>query len=260
MNPRTRTVRILCALVLVGGLAAAGCGSDSDQGGGTTTTGKTTPSPSSSTQTTAGASSFATPQELGAVLLTGKDLGSGWTQQQRDVFTTRSPENPSIEDSLSTCPGAAGKAKTLADLGSATGADVELEHARSDVRADLLRQQAWSNARVSSYFTTLKDVVKTCSGTTWKDPDGSEVTVRIIDAPKVGDESITMSATTLTSTPSGDMAWRGHLTVARFGTVLMGVGEVVVQSADAKPPTTSEADWQAIVDVAAAKVAGLHTN
>src|SRR5690606_11812193 len=67
-----------------------------------------------------------TTQELSDALLAVGDLGelgTGWTETQRDVFSAREPENPSIDPSL-WCP--AGKGTELVTLAGPAGADVEL--------------------------------------------------------------------------------------------------------------------------------------
>ncbi len=72
------------------------------------------------------------PQQLSDGLLTTSYLGGlgiVWTETQRDVFTTREPENPSIDSSF-WCP--AGTGDELVALTSGQGADVELISCSSD--------------------------------------------------------------------------------------------------------------------------------
>ena len=49
---------------------------------------------SDKTATTATTTTTVTPQQLSGALLTTSDLGTGWTETQRDVFTTRRAREP----------------------------------------------------------------------------------------------------------------------------------------------------------------------
>ncbi len=124
-------------------LALAACGSD-----GTAST------------TTTTVSMTITARQLSDALLTTSDLGTGWTETQRDTFATRQPENPSIDPSL-WCP--AGKGDQLVALAGQEGADVELNLGTTD-SPYMVRQQAWTNADVEQYFTSVKAAIAACSG------------------------------------------------------------------------------------------------
>lgn len=239
-------VAVLCSSVFLCGSLLMGCGSDAGSDGAATST-----TAAASSTTGGGGTGFFTPDQLGGALLTADDLGTGWTETQRATFTTREPENPSLEDSLPFCPEAKEPAGQLGDLSSDAGADVEFDHERAGTQGDLLRQQAWSDANVAGYYQALSDAIETCSGKTWTDPDGNTVTLELLGMPPVGDESVTFTANTTISGPDGETTWQSSNTVARFDTVLMSVGEVVVTAPDAEAPI-STADWQATADLAAA--------
>jgi len=247
---RRRWAAIGCAVALSAALAA--CGSSGNSSGTSATT-----SPSSSSgQTLSTALRIFTPEELGAALLTEADLGSGWTQTQRDVFTVRAPENPAIEDSWSLCPAAAEQGAALVTLTPPAGADAEFEHPQPGAKAHLMRQQASSDAQTETYFAALKKAIEPCDGTTWTDPAGTTTTARVVPAPPVGEESISLDTVMAIPTPTGDMASLSHATLARFGTALMSTSEGTVTPA-ATNAQTSDAEWQSIVNTAAAKFTNL---
>jgi hypothetical protein len=238
---RRRTAGI-CALALAGALSITGCGADDDGGA----------SPSLSPAGTAPATSAPayTPEQLEAVLLTAADLGTDWTETQRRAFTTREPENPSVEESLSLCPQAAEPAERLGQLASDAGADVELEQATQGGGAHLVRQQAWSDDQVKEYITTLDEAITLCLGGSWE-ADGNEVSLEVLEAPALGDEST--SVATVATLGEGDEAttWTSRLTVARFGTALMAVSDIIVGGPVPEP------GWSTIVQAAGDQFAEL---
>ncbi len=219
-------------------LALGACGSDK-----TATT--------TATASTVAATTTFTPQQLSGALLTAGDLGAGWTETQRDVFTTRQPENPSIDPSL-WCP--AGKGDRLVALAGQEGADVELSLG-STHSAYMIRQQAWTNADVEQYFTSVKAAVAGCSGVTWKDSGGNSYTLQPLTAPKNGDESISWTVT-IQLTGATPMTSFAQHTAARFGAVMM------VLQGGATPTTGASAtapNYLTIVRVAGDKMAALVT-
>lgn len=256
MRPQNPAARHLVTLILAGSLALAGAFTLAGCGGGADDENAATTSPSVTSQPSVDEALTYTPEELSAALLVAEDLGEGWTQTQRNTFTTREPANPSVEESMSFCPEAADQAAMLSELASAAGADVELEQATADGSFHQLRQQAWSDENVPAYLATLAEAIAICVGTTWTDSDGNEVTFEALEAPEVGDESTGVSAIAVISSPDGDTAWRTRLTVARFGTALMAVGDNLVQPADVPAQETDPA-WETIVTAAATRFAAL---
>ncbi len=213
-------------------LALGACGSDK-----TATTTSTT------------AITTLTPQQLSGALLTTSDLGTGWTETQHDVFTARQPENPSIDPSL-WCP--SGQGDNLVTLAGQEGADVELSLGTTQ-SSYMVRQQAWTNADVEQYFTSVKSAVAACTGVTWKDSGSNSYTLQPLTAPKIGDESISWTVTIqlIGTTP---MTSFSQQTAARFGNVMM------VLQGGATPTTGSGAtapNYLTIVRVAGDKMAAL---
>jgi hypothetical protein len=238
---RRRTAGI-CALALAGALSIAGCGGDDDGGA--------SPSLSPASSPPAAAAPAHTPEQLEAVLLTAADLGTDWTETQRGAFTTREPENPSVEESLSLCPQAAEQAKKLGQLASDAGADVELEQATEGGAPHLLRQQAWSDDRVQEYFTTLDEAITLCMGSSWE-ADGNEVRFEALKAPALGDESTSVAAVATLGEGEDATTWTSRLTVARFGTALMAVSDIIVGE------TIPEPGWSTIAQAAGDQFAEL---
>jgi hypothetical protein len=192
-----------------------------------------------------------TPQQTSGALLTKGDLGTGWTETQRGVFTTRQPENPSIDPSL-WCP--AGKGDQLVALAGQEGADVELTLGTTS-SAYMVRQQAWANADVKQYFTSVSAAVAACTGATWKDSEGNSYTLQPLTAPKIGDESISWTVT-IQLTGTTPVTWFSQQTAARFGTVMM------VLQGSAAPSTGANAtapNYVTILRAAANKMVALAT-
>lgn len=218
-------------------LALAACGSDT----------------STSNATTASAATF-TPQRLSGALLTASDLsepGIGWTETQRDVFATRQPENPSIDASL-WCPD--GHGELLMTIAGQEGADVELSLGPAQT-AYMVRQQAWTNADVERYFTSVTAAVAACSGVTWQDSENNTYTLQQLAAPKIGDESISWMVTIQLAGTTTVTSF-SQQTAARFGAVMMVLqgGATPTTGADAIAP-----NYTILVRVAGDKMATLDT-
>ncbi len=175
-----------------------------------------------------------TPESLSEALLTASDLGSGWTETQRDVFTDREPENPSIDPSL-WCP--AGQGDELVLLAGRAGADVELTTGPTGAQY-FVRQQAWSNAQVGQYLTAVQQAVTACSGVTWVDDGGNSYTLQPrTTVPQIGDESVSWTVTIQLSGASTVTSFTDQ-TAGRFGPVMMVLqaGATPVASPEASAP------------------------
>jgi len=197
-----------------------------------------------------GAAKVHTPDEVGSALLTASEVGTGWTQTQRDVFSTRAPENPSIDES-SWCPAASDRAAALTKLAGGSGADVEFSADQPDHDFVGLREQGWSNTDAAAYFTAAKAAATACDGVTWTTAEGT-VSMAMVADPKFGDASFSWSASAVLSGASTQ--WRTQNTVVRSGTTILVFQGTDVVSA-ASPP--AEPDWSAIAARAAAKFATL---
>jgi hypothetical protein len=193
-----------------------------------------------------------TPQQLSDALLATSDLGAGWTETQRDVFTTRQPENPSIDPSL-WCP--AGKGDELAKLAGQEGADAELSTGTRN-SPYMVRQQAWTNADVEQYFSSVKAAVAACSGVTWNDGDGNSYTLQpLTTAPKIGDESVSWEVL-IKLNGTTPMTTIADQTAGRFGNVMMVLQGGANQTAG---PGATAPNYVPIVRAAGNKMAGLVT-
>jgi hypothetical protein len=206
---------------------------------------------SEKTNTTTTTTATFSPSQLSDALLTKSDLGTGWTETQRDVFTTRQPENPSVDPSL-WCP--AGKGDELVALAGQEGADVELS--LGDTHSPfMVRQQAWANTDVQEYFTSVKAAVATCSGVTWNDSEGNSYTLQAAAAPEIGDESTSWKVTIQLTGATPTMSF-AEQTAARFGDVMMVVQAGATPTTGA---TATAANYRTIVRVAGDKLAALVT-
>lgn len=206
---------------------------------------------SDETATTTSTTTF-TSQQLSDALLTASDLGTGWTETQRDVFTTREPENPSIDPSL-WCP--AGKGDELVTLAGQAGADVELSLGTTD-SPYMVRQQAWTNADVEQYLTSVKAAVDACSGVTWNDSEGNSYTLQpSTTAPQIGDESISWTVT-IQLTGASPTTIFADQTAGRFGDVMMVLQGGATPTVEA---TATAPNFVTLVRVAGDKMAALVT-
>jgi hypothetical protein len=224
---RRHTATIALALL---SLAVGACGSDDTS---TTTPGTSTGTASTGTASTGTTGAF-TPQQLSNALLTASDLGDGWTEMQRDLFTTREPENPSIDPSL-WCPDA--DADGLVMLAGQEGADVELSLGTPEALF-LVRQQAWTNADVDRYFAAATAAVAACVGVTWDDGDDNTYTLQpSTTMPTIGDESISWTVTVELEDTNRTASFADQ-TIARFGDVVMviqGGGSMTTSPAATAP-------------------------
>lgn len=194
------------------------------------------------------------PDNLSDRLLGITDMPGEWRETQRDVFTERGIENPSIDPST-WCPDAKDEATKLDALAGDAGADVEM-HMQIDGSEvpRLMRLQAWRNDSVRKYFEEIVTIANICDGATWTEDPGVTQEIWKIDGPEVGDESVSWG--TRLAPPAGkeQATSSGRTTVARLGEIIMvlQIGDFTTTS---KVGELSDADWREIVQRAADKLA-----
>jgi len=195
-----------------------------------------------------------TPQGLADRLLDITDMPGDWQETQRDVFTTRGNENPSIDPST-WCPDASDEAAGLTDLAGDAGADVEMQMQFDGAEVPrLMRLQAWRNDSTRRYFEEVLTVVNICDGAKWTQDPGVTTEMWKIDGPEVGDESVSWGAQLVPPEGKEQAASTGRTTVARIGEVIM-VLQVGDFTASSSVGELSDADWREIVQRAADKLA-----
>jgi hypothetical protein len=190
---------------------------------------------------------------LDAALLTLDDLDEGWSEDLRRVFTSRA-EGPQSLDPFGWCPQAqegVDELVNIEELAGETGAAVEFEHARRDVRRMFhgISQQVWSNQNVSEYFDVVSEAFAPCLDRTWSPEQDQEVTVSQLVALDLGDEALSVDISIMTPGPDGDYEWASRMVVVVVGSSLMILNDLDVQLAEAEPFMTDE-EWNAIVGVA----------
>ncbi|MFM8388970.1 MAG: hypothetical protein ACKOA5_06980, partial [Actinomycetota bacterium] len=95
------------------------------------------------------------PEALSKGLLDLTDMPGEWQETQRDVYTTRGVENPSIDPST-WCPDATDEVTKLDDLASDAGADVEMQMQVDGAEVPrMMRLQAWRSDSAKDYFEEL---------------------------------------------------------------------------------------------------------
>ena len=176
------------------------------------------------------------PAELSDALLTITDMKGNWSETQRQAFTQRGAENPSIDPSV-WCTAASEVTKNLIAFAGESGADVEMQFNNSSEIRRIMRLQAWANDEVKSYFRDAKEAVRICAGKSSTDESGVKTTNTLIANRKIGDESISWSekVTPPVSTQKDKMETIGRTTIARFGDIIM-----VMQGGDAAPAGPSD--------------------
>ena len=198
----------------------------------------------SSSCLTSGGGTQPDPENLSKQLLDVTDLESEWNETQRQVFTTRSEQNPSIDPSA-WCPDAAQVTEPLVGLAGDSGADVEMEFKGLSGSARLLRQQAWSNENARAYFDTVFEAAAMCDGKTWTEEPGTTSAVALIPDTDLGDESVAWS--TSMAPPSG-AAKEKYASVGRVVVVRIQDVIVVLQVGDFAPEGSTNLlgldDWK----------------
>lgn len=199
-------------------------------------------------------SSEPTPEKLSDALVTITDLEGNWQESQRQIFTERSNENPSIDPST-WCPQAADAAQGLIELAGQAGADVEMQNKDVEGGARLMRLQAWSNADAQRYVDQVIAVVDICNGVETTDENQVTTSTSLIEGRQIGDQSVSWMSRTVPppNTQKDKFESVGRTTVARFGDVVM-----VLQIGDANWTGSTEAmpetDWWAVVETAGNKL------
>lgn len=194
------------------------------------------------------------PEALSEGLLDITDMPGDWQETQRDVFSTRGVENPSLDPSI-WCPDAAAETAGLVDLAGDSGADVEMQMQSDGQEVPrLMRLQAWRNDSTRQYFEQLLTAVNICDGATWTEELGVTTEMWKIDGPDVGDESVSWGSQLAPPEGKEQAASTGRTTVARLGEVIMvlQIGDFTTTSSVGE---LSDADWREIVQRAADKLA-----
>lgn len=180
-----------------------------------------------------------------------------WNETQRQVYETRSVENPSLDPSV-WCADATEVTKDLPGLAGSSGADVEMQASDTTDGARMMRLQAWSNDDVEKYFDAAAEAVRICDGKSLTDSDGVGRSWAIVKDRDIGDESISWVDSTIPppSTQGDKFESIGRTVIARFGGIIM-----VMQMGDANwTGTTEQMDedaWWAVVELAGKKLAVL---
>lgn len=195
-----------------------------------------------------------TPAMLSEALPTITEMPGTWNESQRQVFETRSPENPSIDPSI-WCPAAQEVTKDLVDLAGDSGADVEMQSGTTSSVTRMMRLQAWANDDVEAYFKDAREAVRICDGETVTDESGAISSYSVVEGKDIGDESITwlQTATPPADTQGEKLESIGRTTIARFGSIVM-----VLQLGDVAMTGEGEAmvekEWWSIVELAGKKL------
>lgn len=198
-----------------------------------------------------------TPDQLSEALPTITEMPGEWDESQRQVFTVRGPENPSIDPSV-WCPDAQEVTNNLVEFAGNSGADVEMQADLGKDAARMMRLQAWSNNDVENYFRDAREGVRICDGKTITSPDGVTESYDVIEGRDIGDESISWRQTTTPPASTQDEKFEtiGRTTIARFGSIIM-----VLQIGDASwsgsGQMMDEDAWWDIVELAGKKLNSL---
>lgn len=195
------------------------------------------------------------PDDISNALPNITEMPGTWNETQRQVFESRSNENPSLDPSV-WCTAADEVTKNLVDLAGDSGADVEMQADDTNDGARMMRLQAWSNDDVRAYLGDAAEAARICDGKSVVDADGVGRSWELIQGRDIGDESVSWTERTVPpeDTRGDKFESIGRTTIARFGDIVM-----VMQMGDANWTGTTEqmdeADWWAIVQLAGKKLA-----
>lgn len=195
-----------------------------------------------------------TPERLSDALLSITDMDGAWQETQRQYFSERSNENPSIDPSL-WCPQAKNVADRLPALAGESGADVEMQNKDTSTGARMMRLQAWSNADATEYVELVIEAARACDGIEWTDDAQVTVINEIIEGREIADDSISWLTRVVPppATQKDKFESVGRTTVARLGTIVM-----VLQIGDANwtgsTAIIDEDQWWSIVESAVQKL------
>jgi len=193
------------------------------------------------------------PTNLADALLGITDMPGDWQETQRDAFTTRSNENPSIDPSV-WCPDSKVEAAKLTGLAGDAGADVEMQmQSAGNEMPRLMRLQAWRNDDARRYFAQAQTVVNMCDGAKWTEAPGVSQEMWKIDGPEVGDESVSWGTTMAPPSGLGKASSTGRTTIARLGDIIM-VLQIGDYATGADLPALTDEEWRDIVQRAADKL------
>lgn len=194
-----------------------------------------------------------TPEALSRGLLDITDMPGEWQETQRDVYTSRGAENPSI-DSSTWCPKAKDEVAKLEDFAGDAGADVEMQMQVDGVEVSrMMRLQAWTNDSARDYFAEIVTVVNMCDDAKWTEEPGVTTEMWKIDGPDVGEESVSWGSQIFPPKGKEMATSTGRTTVARPGEVIM-VLQIGDFTASSSVGALGDTVWRDIVQRAAVKL------
>lgn len=177
-----------------------------------------------------------TPERLSDDLLTITDFEGNWQETQRQYFSRRSNENPSIDPSQ-WCPQADELVSQLSALAGESGADVEMQSKDVAGGARMMKLQAWSNADATRYVDQVIETARACDGIKWTDEIQVTATNDIIENRPVGDASISWMTRVVPPLDTQKQKFEsvGRTTMVQIGSIVM-----VLQIGDANWTGTTE--------------------
>ena len=193
-------------------------------------------------------SSFEVSSDL---LLAASELGTSWSRQLGEEFTSRG--TVPVIDEKSWCDDATASTEQLKGLAGISGAVTSLKNAVERGSSHTITEQVWQASGASEFVAVFDDAVSMCDGKSWTTSQNEKFSFASLDVPAIGEAAAAGSSTILISENGSTSEWVARMTVVRIGDVVIQVRELDVRPLGAKPKLTF-AEWNDTVRLAVQKV------
>jgi hypothetical protein len=194
--------------------------------------------------------------QLDTALLAPTDVGAGYQVDDRTGGESRPPGTPAIDPGI-WCDAASSTADDLQGFIGPEPVFVQLVSTAVSGRTfHGVSEEMWAADDAQAVVDAADRGFTACTGTEWTSDDGGTASMAALSAGDAGDNSAAALVTYLTEGPDAGYAWRNRVGVVQVGTTVIVVQELDVQQADS-PAFMTDAEWQAVLDTAVAKVEAL---
>lgn len=194
--------------------------------------------------------------QLDGALLAPADVGADFSVDDRTGGESRPPDTPAIDPGI-WCDAAGSTADEMQGFIGAEPVFVQLVSTSVSGRTfHGVSEEMWTADDAQAVVDAADRGFTACSASEWSIDDGGSASMVALSTGDAGDDSAAALATYLTEGPDAGYAWRNRVGVVRVGTTVIVLQELDVQQADS-PAFMTDAEWQAVLDTAVAKVEAL---
>jgi hypothetical protein len=187
------------------------------------------------------------PVDLDTLLLDASDVGEGWTANTE----------LSVEDlgslAQSPCENTAPNPTIAARLQPTAGVIFEPDDGSMQGIQELAVEGEPS--QLAADLDIVFEATDQCIGVESTTPDAEKVTYEALEIPQLGDQQMAATVTAF-EPPDFQTTWRGHSAIVRVGGVAIMLNQFEILSSPDDEPTTSDADFIALLETAVAKLGG----